>query len=109
MDHTPIAPLEDHLTAPRGRGRLADAPHAGTAGGAACGDEVRIAVEVAAERVSEAGFDASGCAAVRAAGSAVVELVRGAPLLDAARIAPGDVAAALGGLSPERRHAAELG
>src|SRR5438132_1091777 len=32
-----LSPLEDHLAAPRGRGRLADAPHFGTAGGAACG------------------------------------------------------------------------
>jgi tRNA-specific 2-thiouridylase len=103
-----LSPLEDHLEAPRGRGRLAAATHAGTAGGAVCGDTVRIAVEVAGDRVREAGFDAGGCAAARAAGSAVVELVRGASLLDATRITPADIAAALGGLSPERMHAAEL-
>lgn len=103
-----ISPLEDHLAAPRGRGRLADSEHAGTAGGAPCGDSIRIAVDVAGDRVRDAGFDAGGCAAAQAAGSAVVELVRGAALLDAARIAPGDVATALGGLSPERMHAAEL-
>jgi tRNA-specific 2-thiouridylase len=71
-----ISPLEDHLAAPRGRGRLSDSPYAGTAGGAACGDSVRIAVAVADDRVAEAGFEASGCAAARAAGSAVVELAR---------------------------------
>src|SRR5436309_14869386 len=108
MDHSPLSPLEDHLTAPRGRGRLSRAPHAGTAGGAPCGDTIRIAVELFGDRVVEAGFDAGGCAAARAAGSAVVELVRGAPLLDAARVTPADVAAALGGLSPSRAHAAAL-
>jgi tRNA-specific 2-thiouridylase len=108
MYHTAISPLEDHLAAPRGRGRLARSPHAGVAGGAPCGDLVRIAVEVDGDRVSEAGFDASGCAAARAAGSAVVELVRGAPLLEAARVTPAVIADALGGLSPERRHAAAL-
>ncbi len=103
-----LSPLEDHLTAPRGSGRLADAPHFGTAGGAACGDSIRIAVSIADDAVRDAGFDASGCAAARAAASATVELVRGAPLIDAARITPGDIADALGGLGPERRHAADL-
>ena len=56
----------------------------------------------------EAGFDASGCAAARAAGSAVVELVEGAPFLDAARVTAADVEAELGGLLPAARHAADL-
>src|SRR5436305_2103207 len=85
-----LSPLEDHLSAPRGEGRLSDAPHFGTAGGAACGDAIRIAVAVDGDAVSEAGFEASGCAAARAAASATVELVRGASLLDAARITPVD-------------------
>ena len=97
-----------HLAHPVGLGALAGWPHAGAAGGAACGDLVRIAVRVEGDRVAEAGFDASGCAAVRAAGSAVVELVEGSPLLDAARVTPDAVADALGGLLPASRHAAEL-
>jgi tRNA-specific 2-thiouridylase len=100
--------FEDHLTAPRGLGALADWPHAGAAGGAACGDLVRVAVRVEGERVVEAGFDAEGCGAARAAGSAVVELVEGAPFLAAAAITPDDVAAALGGLIAPKRHAAVL-
>ena len=71
MHDIPISALEDHLVAPRGRGRLSGSPHAGIAGGAACGDSVRIAVEVDGDRVSNVGFEASGCAAARAAGSAV--------------------------------------
>lgn len=82
--------LADHLTLPRGRGALSSAPHAGAAGGAACGDLVRVAVELDGERVVRAGFDASGCAATRAAGSAVVELVEGGPLLEAARLTAAD-------------------
>jgi tRNA-uridine 2-sulfurtransferase len=65
-------------------------------------------VRVAGDRIVEAGFDASGCAAARAAGSAAVELAEGAPLLEAALVTPSDVAGALGGLSPSARHAAEL-
>jgi tRNA-specific 2-thiouridylase len=100
--------FEQHLEAPRGRGALSDAPHSGAAGGAACGDLIRVAVRVEGGRVAEAGFDASGCGAVQAAGSAVVELVEGAPLLEAARLDPARVSDALGGLSPAKRHAADL-
>ncbi|MGH2716868.1 MAG: iron-sulfur cluster assembly scaffold protein, partial [Thermoleophilaceae bacterium] len=100
--------FEDHLSAPRGLGALAGWPHAGAAGGAACRDLVRVAVRVEGERVVEAGFDAEGCGAARAAGSVVVELVEGRPFLGAARVTPDDVADALGGLIPPKRHAAEL-
>ena len=100
--------FEDHLTGPRGRGALADARHAGAAGGAVCGDLIRIAVRVEADHVAEAGFDASGCGAVQAAGSAVVELVEGGRFLDAARLGPNDISNELGGLSPAKMHAASL-
>ncbi len=100
--------FEDHLTAPRGRGALAAAHHSGASGGTACGDLIRLAVRVEADRVAEAGFEASGCGAVQAAGSAVVELVEGALLLEAARLDAKRVSDALGGLSPGKRHAADL-
>jgi tRNA-specific 2-thiouridylase len=103
-----LSPLDDHLTAPRGRGRLRAWPHAGEAGGAICGDSIRIAVRIEGDRVSDAGFDASGCAAARAAGSAVVELVRGALLADAARVSTERISEELGGLSRGRIHAASL-
>ncbi len=102
------ADFHDHLNAPRGDGRLHDWPHAGAAGGAACGDLVRLAVRVEGERVVEAGFSASGCGALSAAASAAVELVEGALFLDAARVGPDELSDALGGLVPSKRHAAEL-
>jgi tRNA-specific 2-thiouridylase len=84
------------------------APYAATAGGAPCGDLIGIGVLVEGDRVTDAGFDAGGCAAARAAGSAVVELVKGAHFLAAASTTPAMIADALGGLSPERMHAAHL-
>ena len=103
-----LSPLEDHLTAPRGRGRLRDAAHTGAAGGAACGDLISLSVRVEGDRVAEAGFEAKGCAAARAAGSAAVEAAEGAPVLEVARLTPDRIAEAVGGLSPARRHAALL-
>lgn len=105
---SPADLLYEHLTHPRGRGALTGWPHSGAAGGAACGDLVRVAVRIEGGVVEEAGFDASGCGAAQAAGSAVVELVEGGTLLDAARITPAGVAGALGGLSPAKSHVAEL-
>jgi tRNA-specific 2-thiouridylase len=100
--------FEDHLSAPRGLGALRDSPHSGAAGGAPCGDLVRIAVRCHGDRIAEAGFDAEGCGAARAAGSAVVELVEGKRFLEAARITPDRVSETLGGLIPSKRHAATL-
>jgi tRNA-specific 2-thiouridylase len=100
--------FEDHLSAPRGLGALAGLPHSGAAGGAACGDLVRVTVRVEDDMVVEAGFDAEGCGAALAAGSAVVELVEGVSFLEAALVTPDHVSDVLGGLIPPKRHAAEL-
>jgi tRNA-specific 2-thiouridylase len=78
------------------------------AGGGACGDEIRFSVALERDRVAAAGFIAHGCGASTAAGSAAVTLVRGRPLLEAARVGAREVAAELGGLSPGKLHAAEL-
>jgi tRNA-specific 2-thiouridylase len=96
----------EHLTHPVRRGCVP--AHDGVAGGAACGDLVRIGVAVEGDRVADAGFEASGCGAVQAAGSAAVELVLGESVLDAARVGMHAIAEALGGLSPGKIHAAEL-
>jgi tRNA-uridine 2-sulfurtransferase len=98
----------DHLEYPRGRGHVPAASFSGSAGGAACGDLVRIDLAISGDRVVDAGFEASGCGAAVASGSAAVELLRGATVLDAARIGAGEVSAELGGLSPGKLHAAEL-
>jgi tRNA-uridine 2-sulfurtransferase len=104
--------LRDHLESPRGRGHVPDRAHTGAAGGAACGDVIRISLALEQGspdgRIADAGFDASGCGASIAAGSATVSLLRGASLLDAARIGAREIAAELGGLIPAKQHAAEL-
>ena len=100
--------FEDHLTYPRARGHEPAGAFVGAAGGALCGDLVSIRLRVQDAHVVEAGFDAEGCGATIAAGSAVVELVEDAPVLEAARIGPHEVSAALGTLSTGKLHAAEL-
>jgi len=103
-----VGPFEDHLTAPRGNGRLDSPDGTGAAGGAPCGDLVRIDLALEGDRIGSAAFDADGCGAASAAGSAVVELVEGHPFLAAARVGAREISAALGGLSPGKYHAATL-
>jgi tRNA-specific 2-thiouridylase len=104
--------LREHLDAPHGRGHLPAAGFTGAAGGAACGDLVRVTVALDGSdpegRVADAGFDASGCGAAIAAGSAAVALASGRGLLDAARIGWREIAEELGGLLPSKLHAAQL-
>lgn len=107
-----VEAFANHLERPLGRGHLPAEACTGAAGGAACGDLIRMSLAVDSGSpdglVVDAGFDASGCGALIAAGSAVVGIVRGAPLLRAARIGATDVSRELGGLSPAKLHAAEL-
>jgi tRNA-specific 2-thiouridylase len=104
--------LQQHLERPLGRGHLPAGAQTGAAGGAACGDLIRISLALDPHgdsgEILDAGFDASGCGAAIAAGSAAVGLIRGTPLLDAARIGPEQIEHELGGLGAAKRHAPEL-
>jgi tRNA-uridine 2-sulfurtransferase len=107
-----VEALATHLEHPIGRGHVPEDACTGAAGGAACGDLIRVSVALDGDSpeglIADAGFDASGCGAAIAAGSAVVALVRGKRLLDAARLGAREIAQELGGLSPSKHHAAEL-
>jgi tRNA-uridine 2-sulfurtransferase len=85
-----------------------DGAFTGAAGGAACGDLARVSLAVEGGFVERATFDAEGCGATRAATAAVAELVEGEPVLGVARIGADEVDAAIGGLTPAKRHAAQL-
>lgn len=100
--------LAIHLERPRNRGLIPTDAFTGAAGGGSCGDLVRISLAFDGERVTDVGFDASGCGTTIAAGSAVVALASERTLLDAARLGSEAIASELGGLSAAKRHAAEL-
>jgi tRNA-specific 2-thiouridylase len=104
--------LSSHLERPLGRGHCPAGACTGAAGGAACGDLIRVSVALDRDSpqglIRDAGFEARGCGALIAAGSALVELLRGSALLRAAQIGPDQIALQLGGLSAAKRHAAEL-
>src|SRR6478752_3755006 len=100
--------FEHYLSDESRRGPVADGAFTGAAGGAACGDLSRISFSVADGRIADVTFDAEGCGATKAATAAVTEMIDGEPVLDAALISIDTVDASIGGLTPAKRHAAQL-
>jgi tRNA-specific 2-thiouridylase len=89
-------------------GPSSDGAYTGAAGGAACGDLSRVSLVLEEGTIASVTFDAEGCGATRAATAAVAEMVDGEAVIDAARIGADEVDAAIGGLTPAKRHAAQL-
>jgi len=101
--------LVDHyLSDSSRRGGAPDGAFNGSAGGAPCGDLIRISLVVLDGAVVSATYEAEGCAASRAAAAAVAERVEGRPVLEAALVGPGEIAEALGGLAASHLHSADL-
>jgi tRNA-specific 2-thiouridylase len=100
--------LEHYLGDESRRGAPADGAFTGAAGGAACGDLARLSFVVEDKRIASVSFDAEGCGATKAATAAVAETIDGAPVLEAATLDVDAVEAAIGGLTPAKRHAAVL-
>ncbi len=100
--------FEHHLTSPQGEGHTPADAFTVTFGGGECCDEVTFSVQTDGNHVTDAGFTANGCGASHAAASAAVSLVRGATLLDAARVGAERISGELGGLSPGKHHAASV-
>jgi tRNA-uridine 2-sulfurtransferase len=100
--------FEHYLSDESRRGPAAEGAFTGAAGGAACGDLSRVSFNVADGRIENVTFDAEGCGATKAATAAVAETIDGEPVLSAALLDIDTVDAAIGGLTPAKRHAAQL-
>ncbi len=100
--------VEHYLSDDSRRGPAPRGAFSGSAGGAPCGDLVRISLVIADGRLDAVSFDSEGCAATRAAAAATAELAEGRAVLEAALIVPAQLADALGGLAGTHEHAAEL-
>jgi tRNA-specific 2-thiouridylase len=100
--------FEHYLGDESRRGPVPGGAFTGAAGGSACGDLSRISLTIEDARIGSISFDAEGCGATKAATAAVAEIVDGAPVLDAARLDIDEVDEAIGGLTPAKRHAAQL-
>lgn len=73
-----------------------------------CGDILRFSILVADGRIAQAAFQAKGCTASIAAGSALAEWATGKPVADLAALTAAELEALLDGLPNESKHAAAL-
>jgi tRNA-specific 2-thiouridylase len=100
--------FEHYLSDESRRGPAVEGAFTGAAGGAACGDLSRISFTVADGLIEKVSFDAEGCGATKAATAAVAEAIDGDAVLNAALLDIDTVDASIGGLTPAKRHAAQL-
>ncbi|MDQ3284470.1 MAG: iron-sulfur cluster assembly scaffold protein, partial [Actinomycetota bacterium] len=99
----------EHLVRPRNVGELEAPSGVGESGDAACGDVARFSVRIEENLLTEVRYKVYGCTACIAAGSALSELVRSRPLLEAARVSKTYLKNSLGGALPAgKEHALTL-
>jgi nitrogen fixation protein NifU and related proteins len=100
--------LKDHLARPRRVGEMSDANASAEETNPVCGDRLHLFMRLREGRIEAASFLAYGCAPTIACGSALVEMIEGMKVEDAARLGREDVIRALGGLPNRKQHAAAL-
>ncbi len=102
-------PLEEHFLRPRNAGALESPDVLASAENPVCGDRLSLYLRLGKDgRVTAATFKAYGCPAAIAAGSVLTEMVLGRRLDESEALREEAIAAALGGLDGERRHAGVL-
>lgn len=97
--------LIDHFRNPRNVGELPAPAITVEVSNPICGDILRLSVRMEGDRASEVRYKVRGCAASIAAGSALTELML---KRDLKSLTARDVEEAVGGLSNESKHAAQL-
>jgi nitrogen fixation protein NifU and related proteins len=100
--------FKDHLANPRNSGELTDANAMAEETNPVCGDRLRLSLRIHDDRIEAARFLAYGCPPTLACGSALSEMLEGMSIAEAMKLTRNQLAEALGGLSPQKRHAAAL-
>ena len=98
----------DHFKNPRNVGELAAPAITVQVENPACGDILRLSVDWRNGTISDTRYKVRGCTASIAAGSALAEWLAGTTLGEARSLTAGMIEEAVGGLSPESKHAAVL-
>lgn len=100
--------LIDHFRNPRNAGMMRNPDGVGEDEYGGCGDLTRFYLRVVDGRVADARFQSYGCGPTIAASSAGTELAAGRTVEELLSLTEEEVTAAVGGLPPERQHAAQV-
>jgi len=107
MPYSPV--VLEHFKNPRNVGEILDADGIGEVGNPVCGDIMNVYIKVADNRIEDIKFKTFGCGAAIAVSSMITSMAKGKTLEEAMKISNADVAAALGGLPPNKLHCSNLG
>jgi nitrogen fixation NifU-like protein len=98
----------DHFEHPRNAGVVAEADAQALIENPACGDTLKLTARTVDGRIEEIRFQAKGCVASMACGSAMTELVRGKTVEEARGLRREEIVQAVGGLPQASMHASHL-
>ena len=98
----------DHFQNPRNAGDVENPDVSVQLENPACGDVMRLTLNVLEGRVAEIGFRAKGCVPAMACASAMTELVKGKTIPEVSSVSREDLISKVGGLPEASSHAAQL-
>ncbi|NQU77035.1 MAG: Fe-S cluster assembly protein NifU [Planctomycetes bacterium] len=100
----------DHFLNPRNAGEIDNPGLDATVGNIVCGDALRLMIKLDdAERIVDAKLQTFGCASAIASSDALIELIKGKTIDEAAKITNDDIAEYLDGLPEEKMHCSVMG
>ncbi len=100
--------IQEHFEHPRNVGALDHPDAESLVSNPACGDTMHLYLRIVEQRIVEATYQTMGCPAAIAAGSITTELLHQCSLAEALQVTRTDIEAALGGLTPQKKHTAVL-